>query len=78
MKLYGLTEKGKALASRIRENVSDGRSQTVGYQVLKYLHENNTGSIEQIANSSGESNQDVAGKLREFKRQGVVEMLADL
>jgi len=74
--VYTLTDKGKGYFSKMRDNLS--LTQTEGYQVLDHLFENGTDTASEIAGHTGLSSAQVMRKLEEFKKQGLVEILADL
>jgi len=74
--VYALTEKGKGYFSKMRDNSS--LFQTEGYLVLDDLFENGTDTTSEIARQTGLSSGEVMRKIEEFKKQGLVETLADL
>jgi DNA-binding MarR family transcriptional regulator len=74
--VYTLTDKGKGYFSKMRDNLS--LTQTEGYLVLDHLFENGTDTASEIASHTGLSSSQVMRKIEEFKKQGLVEILADL
>lgn len=74
--VYTLTDKGKGYFSKMRDNLN--LTQTEGYQVFEHLFENATDTASEIASHTGLSSGQVMRKLEEFKKQGLVEILADL
>jgi len=74
--VYTLTDKGKGYFSKMRDNLS--LTQTEGYIVLDHLFENGTDTAGEIASHTGLSSSQVMRKIEEFKKQGLVEILADL
>ena len=76
MNVYSLTEKGRKKFKRMRDNL--GITQTAGYQVLEYLYENGTGTVEQIVIYTGVPHSEVMPMLNRFRGEGSVEVLEKL
>ena len=74
--VYTLTDKGRSYFSRMRDNMS--LTQTEGYIVLDHLFENGTDTASEIAKHTGLSSGQVMRKIEEFKKEGLIEKLADL
>lgn len=74
--VYTLTDIGRSYFSKMRDNSS--LTETEGYLVLDHLFENGTDTVSEIASRTGLSSGQVMRKIEEFKKQGLVEILADL
>ena len=72
MDTYSLTEKGRATFEHMRDKL--GITWTAGYQVLEYLYENGTGTVEHIVSYTGLHPSEVMAKLNRFRREGEVEV----
>ncbi len=78
MKVYAMTDKGKSAFSAIRHDPTRIVTNEPGYKILDYLYELGTGSVEDMSLDTGILRKQVVLKMRDYVRQGLVKVLADL
>jgi transcription initiation factor IIE alpha subunit len=76
MKKYTLTIEGRARFRRRKTSVKAEMAKIEGYEVLDYLYEHGTGTIEEMASYTGLSQGHVMDKLLVFMNHDWVEALA--
>ena len=70
-----LTDEGRARSRRRKISVTAEVAKMEGYEVLDYLYEHGTGTVEEISNYTGLSQGHVMDKLLVFINHGFVEEL---
>lgn len=78
MKEYVMTDKGKEVFNVIKSQPTRSVTHQVGFRVLGYLHEKTVGNSEDIALDTGIPRKEVVTKLRDYKKQGFLKVIADL
>jgi len=79
MKKYTLSLGGRSRFRAVkREILADiGRTKMEGYEVLDYLYENGSGTVEEITNQNDLPQSQVMNRLMAFINQGFVEKLTE-
>lgn len=78
MKQYSLTKNGKDKFSRIRNDPTSSAIKQLGYHILEYLYEMGAANAEDIVLHTGISRSEVTSKLRNYEKQGLVEVIVEL
>ena len=78
MNKYILTEEGIARFNRIKREGDTAIASMKGYEVLCYLYENGSGTMEEIEDATGLSWKEVRERLQNFIHHGYIEQPADL
>jgi DNA-binding MarR family transcriptional regulator len=73
MNKYTLSIEGKARFKRMRIRVDLGIATTEGYEVLDYLYEHGSATVEEIENDTGLSRDKVSSQLSTFIHHGFIE-----
>jgi len=75
MDRYALTEEGRARARRREISLRVDMARTEGYEILDYLHEHGTGTVEELVEYTGMSQFRVMDKMLLYMNHGLVEKM---
>ena len=78
MNKYTLTDEGRWRFRRIKLRGDTGMARMEGYEILDYLYEKGSGTVEEIAENTGLAQVQVINRISWFIHNRFVEKLAEL